>query len=179
MKKYFIRDEEVLKMKDLVGAEDIVKAYEPLILSSMEKYYAIGDYEEGLQEGRLEILEAILDYDGRIHFGGYLKSRLRFYFLNKNNDTREYPVDSQEVFEKILPDKKNFVDDLLLKEEVKILNQGFEKLTPRQKEVLHLLYFKEYKYREVAEDLGISMASVQTHEKRALKKLRQWMENKE
>ena len=176
MKKYFIRDEEILAMKDLKGAENIVKAYEPLILSSMEKYYAIGNFEEGLQEARLEILEAILDYDGRIHFGGYLKSRLRFYFLNKNNTKREFPVDSQEVFEKVLPSKKNLEEDFLFREDVKQLRQGFKELTPRQREVLQLLYFKNYKYREVAEYLGISVASVQTHNKRALEKLKQWME---
>lgn len=52
-------------------------------------------------------------------------------------------------------------------------------LTPRQREVIHLIYWKNASEREVSQMLGISRATVRTLHKRGLRKLRGQLETRE
>lgn len=52
----------------------------------------------------------------------------------------------------------------------KELNSG-EQFTPRQKEIVNLLLLKGYSYKQIGENLGISLGTVRAHLHSAYKKL--------
>ncbi len=58
------------------------------------------------------------------------------------------------------------------KEKRKNISLPLEILSPRQQEVIYLLFYDGLPEAEAAEKLGISRASLRTHRNRALKKLK-------
>lgn len=82
--------------------EEIYETFKPLIIKSIQKYCFNGqDMDELINEGLAEIFYAILDYDPerKVNFNGYLKSRLRFYYLNKNRDRKDLSLNSTSSME--------------------------------------------------------------------------------
>lgn len=59
-----------------------------------------------------------------------------------------------------------------LEEKKKKLNQEIAKLPPQSQKVLKMIVFERKKYKEVAEELDVSINTVKTHFSRALKHLR-------
>lgn len=55
---------------------------------------------------------------------------------------------------------------------IQAMYRNIETLTPQTKKILKLCYFQNKKYREVAEELGISISAVRKHIVQALKALR-------
>ena len=68
----------------------------------------------------------------------------------------------------------NFEDQVFRRVE-----EELEKLTPRAQEVIRSIYLEGMKYKDVADKLGISVATVNSILVRALKKLRQQADNKD
>lgn len=67
----------------------------------------------------------------------------------------------------------SFEDEVFRRVEVEI-----GKLPPRTREIIRCVYLKGMKYKEVAEELGISVATVNSLLVKALKILRQQADNK-
>lgn len=68
----------------------------------------------------------------------------------------------------------SFEDEVFRRVEVEI-----GKLPPRTQEIIRSVYLKGMKYKEVAEELGISVATVNSLLVKALKKLRQQTDNED
>ena len=66
----------------------------------------------------------------------------------------------------------NFEDEVFRRVE-----EELEKLTPRAQDVIRKIYLEGMKYKDVADKLGISVATVNSILVRALKKLRQRSDN--
>ena len=52
------------------------------------------------------------------------------------------------------------------------LQLAIDEMPPQRKEIVHRIYFEEKKYQEAADEMGISMNTLKTHLKIALKNLR-------
>lgn len=63
-------------------------------------------------------------------------------------------------------------DDDEVQEKKKRLHQEISKLPPQSQKVLRMIIFEKKKYKEVSEDMNISINTVKTHFSRALKHLR-------
>lgn len=61
---------------------------------------------------------------------------------------------------------------------IRQMYQTIETLTPQTQKILKLCYFRQMKYREVAEELNISVSAVRKHIVQALKALRLALKNK-
>lgn len=172
-------DYEIIRQcqKDLSQADTILKDFEPLLLANIQRLCFYGDVEELLQEGREEILNCILEFDGRAPFAGFLKSRLYYFYLNKMKEKREYPQEPS-FFEKISQKDPLIEDFAIRKEEIKALEESLLCLTPQQKRVIQLYFYENYTLREIADILEISISTVQVHQQRALKKLRKELERR-
>lgn len=77
--------------------------------------------------------------------------------------------------ELLLPDLSERYS-VLHKERRKNISLPLEILSPRQQEVIYLLFYDGLSEEEAAEKLGISRASLRTHRNRALKKLKAELE---
>ena len=71
-----------------------------------------------------------------------------------------------------IPDDKNLDEDILKKEQHKILKNSIEQLSQEQRETLILSRFHELKYREIAEILNVSEGTIKVRIFRAMKNLK-------
>ena len=94
----------------------------------------------------------------------------------KNNTLKAVKKNSKYRFEEIEDQINNLViDDVdieIIEEERKKLYQEIETLSEKSKEVFKAIVLENLKYKEVAEQLNISVNTVKTHYSRALKQLR-------
>lgn len=176
----------VIKAKsgDVDAKEAIVEKLTPLIIKSIRRYYNnLNEFEELLQEGKLEVLECIENYDvnHETYFIGYTQSMLRFLYLNKHKIKRTTSLnvrigeDEDGELIDLIPDDLN-IEELIIQEEVKKdLYNALDKLTKRQKEVVYYFYFRKMSIQNIAELLGISYRTVVNIKVQGLEKLRKYL----
>ncbi len=80
--------------------------------------------------------------------------------------TKQLSDQNQNAFEELSPERV-----LLGKEKVVALKNALNELPERTRNVFLLHRFEEFKYREIAQQLGISMSSVEKHMMDAIKHL--------
>lgn len=157
---------------------ELIKRLRPLVISSINKYYSIGEYEDLIQEGNILIMESIEKFDTEygVHFLGYIKSKLKYYYLNKNKVEKEFSLNELddngvEFIERIVSDIN--IEDMILKEiENRYLLSSLNKITEREKEIVLKFYFEELSLREIAEELNIKYQTVANLKTNAIKKLK-------
>ena len=148
-----------------LAKEILLGRCKPLILSSIRKYHNIGDYDDLIQEGNLVLLESIdsfkLEYG--VHFLGYLKMKLRYYYLDKKTvklvSLNERDEDGIELLDK-LGTNINIEEDMIFKEREKSLLEDIDCLSNRQKEIIIMFYFKDLSIGEIAKNLGLKYQTV-------------------
>lgn len=172
------------KKGDIKSKEIIVEKLTPLIIKSIRRYYNnLNEFEDLLQEGRLEILQCIENYDVNhsTYFIGYVQAMLRFLYLNKHKiksttslNVRVGEDEDGELMDLIADDVN--IEDLIIEEEVrKDLYSSLSFLTRRQKDVIYYFYFKKMPIKDIAELLGISYRTVVNIKVQALEKLRKYL----
>ncbi len=178
--------EKIVLEKDMDKAYIVVDAYKPLLISSIRKFYNKPNlYEELLQEGILEICNAILDYDStkNIPFGGYLKTRIYYFYLGKNNykdstlSLDEKIVDDESLtLNDILADSTNIEEEFMIREDNKTLYNALEKLTNKQRNIVIDFYFNGLNLKDISTKYGISYRTAVNTKTVALKKLKRFLE---
>ena len=108
---------------------------------------------------------------------GSLKNYLFISIRNRAiNHLSSKKVVNTEYLETI---KKEFTfeqfDDDELEDKKQKLHAEIDKLPPQSQKVLRMIVFNGKKYKEVSEDLNVSVNTVKTHFSRALKQLREVM----
>ena len=121
-----------------------------------------------------------------------IENEILMYFRKNNkynsdisiNDTVGFDKDGNEIMiqDIIKTDNNNFLEDIDLKDNIKLLYKYLDVLTPREKEIIINRYGlnknKELTQRKISNKLGISRSYVSRIEKRALTKLlREFIKN--
>lgn len=158
---------------------EIVEKLEPLIKSSISKYYyRFQDFDDLVQDGRLEILECFETFDPgkNVHFLGYVKTRLRYLYLNKNRIVEEESVENSDGTSLLdfLGSDEDVEADLMEKESLRELKEGLQSLAPKERETVLDFYIKNMSLKEIARAKGLSYSTVSNNKVRALKKLREY-----
>lgn len=176
----------VIKAKkgDKKSKEIIVEKLTPLIIKSIRRYYNnLNEFEELLQEGRVQTLQCIEDYDmdRNTYFIGYVQAMLRFLYLNKHKAKKTTSLnlkvgeDEEGELIDLLADDVD-IEEEIIQEEIKgDLYKALDKLTLRQKEVIYYFYFREMPIKEIGELLGIKYRTVVNTKTQALRKLRSYL----
>jgi RNA polymerase sigma factor (sigma-70 family) len=77
-----------------------------------------------------------------------------------------------------IADRRPLQDEMLIaRHRLERLSGGVAQLSPRTREILLMHRLEGRKYREIAQDLGISQSAVEKHIARAMAHLTEWMEN--
>lgn len=161
--------------------EEIINKLQPLIISSIKKYYDNGkEYEDLIQEGNLMILESLKDYNPTrgVHFLGYITSNLKYLYLNKHKRKIHLSLNEPlgdgelEMIDLLISEEKHALDILLEIESNLKLKKALEKLTERQREVVVLYYVKNMNMEDIGNKLGISYRTVVNIKTKALENLR-------
>lgn len=169
---------------DVKAKEAIVDKLTPLIIKSIRRYYNnLNEFEELLQDGRLQVLQCIEDYDINkgAYFIGYVQTMLKYLYLNKHKVKRTPSLnikvgeDEDDELINLIADDVD-IEELIVREEVKDeLYRALEKLTKRQKEVIYYFYFGKVAIKDIAERLKISYRTVVNIKVQGLEKLRKYM----
>jgi RNA polymerase sigma factor (sigma-70 family) len=85
---------------------------------------------------------------------------------------------SIELAGETIADRAPLQDEVLIaRHRLERLRGGVEQLSPRTREILLMHRLDGRKYREIAEELGISQSAVEKHIAKAVLHLTDWMEN--
>lgn len=133
--------------------------------------------EEILQSAYLRAL------DGRAQFAG--QSSLRTWFfgvvkrtaLEKRRQTAEHRERLARWF-RMLPEPEPPMPPDVLSDDHEVqrrLQVLLLRLSPRQRELLHLVFYQEQTIEESAQILGITVGSARTHYERGKARLREWL----
>ena len=95
-----------------------------------------------------------------------IRNRSLNYLESFHHAKKDYLENLKEVFT-----FEQFTDDELAEKKAK-LNKEIEELPEKMQEVLKMIVFENKKYKDVAEELDVSLNTVKTQYSRALKKLR-------
>jgi RNA polymerase sporulation-specific sigma factor len=167
---------------DVKSSEIILKELNPLIIASIRRYYnKIADYEDLIQEGRLLVLECINNYDDSkdVYFLGYVKTMLRFLYLNKHKEkillSLNTPIgedEDEEMIDILESDDDGVLEEVLKTEDLDEIRYALSNLTERQREVIICFYFEGYSIPEISKRLGITYRTVVNTKAVALEKMR-------
>lgn len=188
MKKNSYDDfDRVLKLA-LIGEErakaQLVRMLDPLIISSIKRYCPIfNEYEDLHQDGKAIVLECIEHFNKKYSFLSYVKSNLKFFYL----DTYKYLKDVQSdirddidndcdvsIFDSIASDV-DIESDFLESEKLDLLRDGLDRLTDRQRQVIVLFFYERLGLSEIADYLGISKWTVVNLKRNAINSLREFL----
>lgn len=170
------------KQGDMEAKEEIVSSLQPLVLSSIKRYYfKRNEFEDLVQDGNIKILECIEDFQPEkgVFFLGYVKTMLRYMYLDKHKKKTSTSLNVKvgqgetEIIDLLVSDEKDILESILDTEEIKELEKVLETLTDRQKEIIILFYMEKMSIGDIGEKLGISYRTVVNTKTRALEKLNQ------
>lgn len=174
---------------DKSSKEEIIKCLNPLIYTSIKRYYNKGsDYEDLMQQGRLLVLECIENHDNSkgAYFLGYVKLMLKYLYLNKHKEKKVNSLnesigkDGEDELIDLLESKElGLLDQYLGVEESLELRQALSSLTDRQREVIIYFYIENLSIPEISKKLNITYRTVINTKTNALVKLRKFLEEKE
>jgi len=140
-------------------------AYKPLLYKYLGLLYRPSiDFEDFKQEGELALWELLKKYDPSCgNLSAYLKKSL-YYALIRARDKLTLKEESLEDIE-----YENLEKEVYSEEKREI---DFSSLSPREKEILMLLFYSNLSEREAASFLKISRSSIRVYKKRAVEKLK-------
>lgn len=176
---------DLAKQGDIRAKKEVLDRVEGLIVNKIKRYGAYKsrlDYEDLLQDGKMVVLESIDNYDSDygVYFLGFLKSKLRYLYLNKYKSKDEGNLSlnfnssdgSGELLSKI-EDENSITGDKIEKEEMtRELQKALEALTDREREVIMLYYYYDLNMKEIAKKLNRSYRAVVNRKTRAMEKLK-------
>lgn len=170
------------KNGDVSAKEILLNKLTPLVLSSIRRYYNKNSkYEDLIQEGYEVILKSIEDYDPNkgVHLLGYIKTMLRYHYLNKQRERTHLslnePLEDGEMLDLLVGDEREPIDKLIEREEGVLLLEALKTLTPKQKRVIIDFYVKDISIGQIAKNMGVSYRTVVNTKVAALKKLKNEM----
>lgn len=159
----------------------LLEQYEPLLRRAAGQPHLRTLREDALAEGTVSFVRAVHDYDlsQSVPFAGFVKARvygdLRTLFRRTAKIwQREAAVDErrEEPFWELVEDPAA-ADAMTRLERQAALVPALRALTPREREVVQLLYRDERTQKEAAAALGITQQAVAGAKRRALAKMRQ------
>ena len=128
------------------------------------------------------VFDIVLDFDpDKGSFGGYLKYRLYFYFLNECKKERVDSLNDKdrkgiEIIEKI-EDRNSLEDEFIKNIEIDELYKAIKTLKKQEREILYLKYDKNLPHKEIARLLNLSTKSITNYHYNIVRKLRKYFIN--
>ncbi|TCS81252.1 RNA polymerase sigma factor [Tepidibacillus fermentans] len=153
----------------------LLKKYHPLIVTFANKRYIHNNFEDTLQEARLAFILAVKYYDPSygVFFGHYIKQRIwqHLFSLMKKEQKWNHVIffeGWQGEGHRILVDHID-LEFTIWKEQLASL------LSEREKQLFELHWIQGYSISEIADRYKISINTVKTWKKRAVKKLAKFL----
>jgi RNA polymerase sigma factor (sigma-70 family) len=195
--KYYISISQIGNVDSEYAMMEILRMFEPFRKSLAKKFAGKGvEFEDVCQVIDLKLIEGILDYDesldssairhitskARNGIFNYYKKEMNYFkedrktisldnfYVTSQKDGYKSPILDSYVYEyenyDTPFDEDKIIDNI-------IIQQGLEKLTDHQRELINMYYLSDMKQDEIAEELQIHQTNVSRATKRGVKKLRE------
>lgn len=179
----FDKKVELALKGDSLAKEWIIDSLKPLVTSYSKKYGGqVGWNDELYQEGALQILQALKDFDPskKVPFLGFVTVRIKHYYQNKrrkNKSTKslDQPIGEEEGISLIdlLQDENISIEvDYIKEEDKKRLIVAINNLDDLEKEIIEEYYLKGNMLKSIAEKRNLHYVTVAKRKARALEKLK-------
>lgn len=163
---------------------ELVERFYPLIISSIKKYYnSYFEFEDLVEDGKVIVLECIRDFDKgkNVHFSGFVKTRLKFFYLNKLNSKKEMLSLNQKNEEDtelidLLESEVNLEEEVINRDFSNQIQELFKSLSLKERETIIEFYYLGLDINEISKVHNISYRTVLELKRRAHKKLKEKME---
>lgn len=172
------------KAGDQKASELLLHTFQPLMLSMVQKYvYNPADYEDGLQEAGVVLLETLKAYQFELGvvFPFYLKNRLFHYFVEqakKNAREKERRCTMEDPNLSAQQDRLAVENSMAAREEeakaarCQKLNRAMRELPPEQKAVLELRYYSGMSVKAIAAMKNAPVSTIEKRRKAGIRRLR-------
>lgn len=150
--------------------EKIIGDYRPLILASITRYCNLpGFFDDLYQDGVVEVIEAMKEYDpDKGTVGGYLKVRLKLFYINKYKRLiRRETDDIDNIKAKDQPSVMAIADH----ENKMLVARLLSTLDPDERTVIELTFLMDMRASEVSKIMGISKRKVYYLKESGMRKL--------
>jgi RNA polymerase sigma-70 factor (ECF subfamily) len=108
------------------------------------------------------------------NFDAFLFTMARNAILDRLRKTA-----NEKIAQQVLAKQQNFTDNtdhrVQDSQYQQILEQAIDQLSPQQRQVFRLAKMEGYSYKEIGEELGISVLTVKVHMNKALQSLREYL----
>lgn len=143
--------------------------------------YKTMDAEEVLQTVYLKILEGRARYDGRAQFRTWLFAVIRHTAIDhrRRGWLARLRLNGYRYVREPSAQAVNSKDLLEEMEILKAFQEALTRLSSRQREVLHLVFYQELSVQEASEVLGITVGAARRHYDRGKRRLREWLTQQE
>lgn len=166
-----------IAMKDQRAFKIIYDQYRKFVYSSALKLLRDDHYaEEILQEIFMKLWLMGEELTKIKHFESYLTTIVRNRSLNVLRRIALEAKADKSLIMKWEEEHNETEERIVLNDYNRILKEGIQQLTPKQREVYQLCYDQGMKYEQVAKVLGISVLTVKTHMQLALRSLRKYVQ---
>ncbi|MBV7273838.1 sigma-70 family RNA polymerase sigma factor [Clostridium sp. PL3] len=167
--------------------EEIIEAFRPFVIKTARSIYIRSfDINDLIQIGMMSIIKAVemFDVNRGNAFTSYMFNavKINFYNLIRTNIKRasECSANSlnKEGFELIdnIVSEENLEEDMVKKEEKVMLTKALNKLSEKDREVVHWFYFENKDLKSYAVFKSISYRTAVARKKSALIKLKKYLE---
>ena len=160
------------------------ECFQPLVINTMRKFFvSITDQDDIRQEAFLQLLESANRYDlgQNVPFESFYKMNLTYWFLNQIRKKKELLVVDNEwqggfsMTDVIESSIGNAEEAAEYNEITAALNDAFNLLTDKQRQVVVLFYLKGKRLGDIAELMGCSYKVAFKHKDAGIKKIRKQM----
>lgn len=167
--------------------EEIIKKFTPFVIKTARSTYIKGlELEDLIQIGQVSIIKAVnmYDIDRESSFTSYVFNAIKINFYNlircnvkrvSDCSTNSLNKDGFEIIDSIAGDE-NVEEDMVKKEEKLLLGRALNKLSEKEKEVIYWFYFENRTLNDYANFKGICYRAAIGRKKKALIKLRRYLE---
>ena len=145
--------------------------YMPLCIHSMQLTDSLDVSEDLVQDLFVSFWEKKIYLTIEVSLRAYLFSSVRNLSINYMRKERPYALCEMEE-SLCLIDEEAEVSELELQERHRRLHEALKELSPQEHRVLRAVVFENKKYKEAADELGLSVNSVKTYLARAFRLLR-------
>ena len=168
---------EQLKVGDRTAFANIYSEYYPKVYRFAQRYMKnSNDVDDIVQDVFIRLWEARTSINPALNFDNYLFTITRNHILNINRAQVNELYLQDTVLASLEHERYMQEDEIIAQDLAQYIDNIVEQLPPKQQETFKMSRQQMLTYKEIAEQLGISAKTVESHIYQALKFIRKKLE---
>lgn len=175
-----LADERSLVLRLIDGDEDafceLYAAYKDRLLYFAMRFLKSKEYAEDVFQDTFAIIwqgRRFIDPD--VSFSAYVHTIVRNRILNQLRTLEQHECLREHILSQAVDYSNDTKQEILFNDLRQLISRGLQLLTPRQREIFQMSREMQLSHKEIAEQLGLSVYTVQESISTSLKTLRDYL----